>query len=73
MKRRLFAVVIAGALLVPAASSTRAIGNPNDFVRLPFTGAQCQVLIDRGAPFQIGDPEDRQACFLILEVGGPPR
>ena len=61
MTRQLLAALAALALLaalVAPAAADRRVGTtpPPDSDRpLPFTREQCQALIDRGAPFLIGD------------------
>ncbi|MGH9380471.1 MAG: hypothetical protein ACRD2Z_07640 [Thermoanaerobaculia bacterium] len=72
--RFVVALLLAGALLLPTTSSTRAIGNPDIRVRLPFSETQCRTLIERGAPFQLGGPDTGPGdCFIIIIGGAPGR
>jgi len=69
MTRRLLAVALALVFGAITAGSTLAIGDPG-IRTLPFAPEKCRLLIERGAPFQLGGPDTNEVCIII--IGGAP-
>jgi hypothetical protein len=69
MAASLRALLLALALLAVTGGAAGAIQDSEERP-LPFTAAKCRVLIERGAPFQLGGPDTNEACIII--IGGAP-
>ena len=71
MARSLRALPLALALFLSSVGIAPAADHRDDGrLTLPFTRAQCSVLIARGAPFLLGGPDTSEACIII--IGGAP-
>ena len=71
MARLLRALALVLVLLLSAAGAATAADHGDDGrLTLPFTRTQCSVLIERGAPFELGGPDTSEACIII--IGGAP-
>jgi hypothetical protein len=68
MTRRLLAIALALGFLVAAAVPGLAVQDSEKVVQLPFSEAECAALVERGAPFQVGNPDPREGdCFIIVD------
>jgi len=65
------ALLLALVLVLSSGGIAAAADHRDDGrLTLPFTRAQCSVLIARGAPFLLGGPDTSEACIII--IGGAP-